>query len=115
MSDLAALFTRAIQNQSSVPPDSPRPRPPTPDPPAGYRALLAATDGVVREIVELHGPKPYHVRTDGSVAWWECRGCEFSGYDGEPPVWPCETTELIADRSGVDLKEAVHVVDGETA
>jgi hypothetical protein len=82
--------------------------PPSEPKPAAYDRLLAATDGLVREIVELHGPKPYK-RGDGSAAWWQCEGCEFSGMEADPPQWPCETTGLIASRVGVDLKEANHV------
>lgn len=75
-----------------------------PKPPA-YDRLLGATDGLVRQIVELHGPKP-HERGDGAVAWWQCTGCDYSGYEAEPPHWPCETTGLIAAHVAVDLKEA---------
>lgn len=71
--------------------------------PAAYDRLLAATDGLVREVVELHRPQPY-TRGDGSVAWWECRGCQSEGCESEPPHWPCETSGLIATRVGVDLQ-----------
>ena len=82
----------------------------TPMPPAPYRALWAVTDGLVREIVELHGPKP-DVYTH--MVKWRCEGCEAYGYDAEYPDWPCETSGLIAQHLGVSLRAEAYVVDGE--
>lgn len=78
------------------------------DQPAAYRALLNATSGLVRAVVELHGP------VDGGLGpspWWECHGCEASGYDWEHPDWPCGTSGLIAEHVGVRLEEAHYAVD----
>ena len=92
---------------------------------AAYSVLHAATDGVVREIVELHKPVPYKVRkaedvapdryADGKVVvWWNCEGCEFGGYDGEPAQWPCSTTSLIAERVGLQLRDVAYYFDHAT-
>ncbi|MFB6392700.1 hypothetical protein [Polymorphospora lycopeni] len=59
-----------------------------------HTALLAATDGVLRSVVELHAPH-------GRVS--ECEGCDFDGYDAERPDWPCRTIELIAEQVGITL------------
>lgn len=67
------------------------------DHPAAYLALLDATDGLLRQVVELHGP------TNPSSLGWECEGCDFDGYEAERPQWPCRTTELIAEKFGVPL------------
>lgn len=80
--------------------------------PASYLALCTATDGVLREVVELHAPKPYHVRPDGSVSWWDCKGCDSGSHAEDDPEWPCSTAELIAERLGVDLRDNAYVVDG---
>lgn len=80
--------------RGDLPPAPPRPDPPTP---AGHTALLDATDGPLRAVVELHAP-----RWD---CWWQCDGCDSEGYDAEPPHWPCRTVELIAEQLGVDLSE----------
>ncbi|HEU4422112.1 MAG TPA: hypothetical protein VFR67_06175 [Pilimelia sp.] len=74
--------------------------------PAGYRALHAATNGLMREVVELHKPERY------GFASWACHGCDGAGYDWEPPDWPCSTSELIAERLGISLREQDYTVDG---
>ena len=80
-----------------------------PRPPAPYRALWTASNGLVREIVELHGPKPQvYPRT----VTWRCEGCDVDGYEWEYPGWPCETSALIAQQLGVNLREESYVVDG---
>ena len=71
--------------------------------PSAYAALLAAADPLVAELLELHGPKPFSTRSDGSVSWWICEGCDVGGYAGEEPEWPCRTTRLAAERLGVSL------------
>lgn len=76
----------------------PPPPPPEPDaPPAGHLTLLAATDGALRAVVELHAPQ--------WDTWWRCGGCDSDGYDAEPPHWACRTIELIAQELGVNLEE----------
>lgn len=74
----------------------PAPPPPEPDTPAGHLALLAATDGALRAVVELHAPQWHTWR-------WCCEGCDMDGYDVEAPEWPCRTVELAAQELGVDL------------
>ena len=77
------------------------------DQPAAYRALLNATDGIVRQVVELHQPVVYSIIGCG----WECQGCEAQGYDWEYPTWPCSTSELIAEQVRVSLREADYTVE----
>lgn len=36
-------------------------------------------------VLELHWPNDRK----------ECVGCDFSGYEGEPPSWPCRTWNLV--------------------
>lgn len=66
-----------------------------------HAQLLAAIDGrtnpALRAVVELHKPKN---RYAPDRPWWQCEGDEFSGYDGEPPDWPCETIVAIARALG---------------
>ena len=50
--------------------------------------LLATATGTVKAIVELHS-------VDGKYD--ECKGCDFGGYEGDMPSWPCRTIELIAE------------------
>lgn len=47
---------------------------------------------LLRPILDLHRPVTRH----GSV---ECGGCEFGGYEAEPPPWPCATYQLAG---GID-------------
>jgi len=96
--DLNALMT---PDPNCVPPKPWEGEPLTPKPEAYQRLLAAATDPLVRELVELHGPVPQWVQPDGTVTSWVCRGCEFSGYEADPPNWPCETSAVIAQRLGV--------------
>lgn len=112
VTDIAAAITALAARSLLTPPDSPRRPDPQPEPdlPAAYRALLNATDGIVREVAALHGPHPWK-RGDGSVAWWECRGCEASGYDWKYPDWPCGTIELIASQVRVSLREDDYTVE----
>lgn len=80
--------------RGDLPAREPKPPPPTP---AGHAALLQATAGALREVVELHAPVWAYM--------WECQGCDADGYEWEPPSWPCSTVELIAQRVGVELGE----------
>lgn len=87
-------------------PNRPKPPPPpNPGPNQRHVALLEAAKDqpVLVEILQLHEPEPFTVYQDGSVPWWQCRGDEFGGYDGELPDWPCETVGIIARHLGVGL------------
>ncbi len=60
------------------------------------RELLAAiTDPLARAILDLH-----HSETIKNP---ECEGCDFGGYEGEPPAWPCRTVMAIAAHYGIAL------------
>ena len=61
--------------------------------PAFLAALRAVDDPVARAVIDLHG------RT--SVG--ECTGCEFSGYEAEPPGWPCSTIGVVAQAVGIPV------------
>lgn len=71
-----------------------RPEPPTP---VGHLALVAATDGPLRAVVQLHAPHWSH--------WWQCDGCDLGTHAEDRPDWPCRTVELVAEQLGVDLRE----------
>lgn len=47
--------------------------------------LGEVTNPVARAVLDLHK------RDDG-----QCVGCDWSGYEGEPPGWPCRTVEAVA-------------------
>jgi hypothetical protein len=55
---------------------------------AGLRTL----DDLERELVELH------CDDDG-----KCAGCDFSGFEADPPDWPCRTVQHIAEYNGWNL------------
>lgn len=74
------------------------------DLPAAYLALRRATDGILREVVELHQPTFF-------VAWQTCRGCDAGAHAEEPAEWPCSTVELVASRLGVSLRDEDYTVE----
>lgn len=81
-------------------PDAPKPPPPVdPGPHPGYLRLVEAVagDSLLAELVELHSP-----RWNGYGTGYRCTGDEYSGYDAEPPDWPCETVGVIARHRGVE-------------
>jgi hypothetical protein len=62
-------------------------------------AALDALDGLARDVLDLHTfdrTQPYSQT---------CEGCDFAGYEGDPPDWPCRTVDLIAKRHGIDLSD----------
>lgn len=63
-----------------------------------HRLLLAAVEPPLLPVVQLHQP----VATT-SYSAPECDGCDFSGYDGERPDWPCRTIQLINQHSHVGV------------
>ena len=60
-------------------------------------AALDALDGLARDVLDLHTFDPAYPCSRS------CEGCDFSGYEGDPPDWPCRTVDLIAERHGIDL------------
>ena len=54
-------------------------------------ALSTITRQPSRAVLDLHSADPAN----------ECRGCDFAGYEGEPPPWPCRTVEAIAAHHGI--------------
>ena len=63
----------------------------------GTVAYLAALDGITdrpsRIVLDLH--------SRGAGHYPECTGCDYEGYESEPPSWPCRTVEAIADHHGI--------------
>jgi hypothetical protein len=56
-------------------------------------ALDAVTDEPARAVLRLHGRQGDFYPT--------CEGCDFAGYEGEAPGWPCRTVDAIADHYGI--------------
>lgn len=67
---------------------------------AARPALAAITDPLARAVLDLH-----HADT---VEHPQCQGCEFDGYDAEPPAWPCATVRIVADRFGIRLPDGAY-------
>lgn len=63
-----------------------------------YAALLARLNGTARAVAELHAPKVFDASMI-SEGWTGCRGCDYSGWEGEPPPWPCRTIKLLKARA----------------
>ena len=61
--------------------------------PVFVAALAAVTDPVARAVLDLH-------KADGRG---DCEGCEYGGYECEPPEWPCGTTTTIANLLGIPV------------
>lgn len=64
---------------------------------AAVPALVAITDPIAREVLDLHGP-------DERSA---CRGCDYSGWEAEPIDWPCRTVKTVAEIYGIELPDGV--------
>ncbi|HEX3782728.1 MAG TPA: hypothetical protein VHX38_23935 [Pseudonocardiaceae bacterium] len=59
-----------------------------------HAELLADTaDALAVAVLTLHAPQ-----THGNLV--TCAGCDYAGYEGEPPEWPCRTYRLAAERNG---------------
>lgn len=54
-------------------------------------AIAAITEPTARAVLDLHA-------CDSA---WDCAGCDYSGWESEPPSWPCRTVLLIAEIHGV--------------
>jgi hypothetical protein len=57
---------------------------------------LDALEGIERAVLDLH-------TFERLSRYPTCEGCDFAGYEGDPPDWPCRTVELIAERHGIDV------------
>lgn len=33
----------------------------------------------------------------------ECEGCDYSGWEGDPPMWPCRTIDLLCEHHGIEI------------
>jgi hypothetical protein len=91
-------------------PNAPKPPPPVdPGPNPDYARMLALVEGpdsgwppaetrLLLALLKLHEP-----RWVGYGTRYECRGCEFQGYEAESPDWPCETVTVVAGHLGAEL------------
>lgn len=52
-----------------------------------YTRLRLACDPLGQAVLALHQPNEYQ----------ECEGCDYAGWEGDPPEWPCRTVELLAE------------------
>jgi hypothetical protein len=55
--------------------------------------VAAIADPLARAVLNLHRSSDYG----------QCLGCEFGGYEAEPPSWPCETTATVAAAAGIEV------------
>jgi hypothetical protein len=58
---------------------------------ASHEAMVAAASGLLLQVLTLHAPVQ---DTRGLLS---CHGCDYGGYDAEPPEWPCRTYVLARD------------------
>lgn len=74
-----------------------------------HTALVAdaASDQLAVDILTLHHPHAGYLQE-------ECAGCDYEGYEGEPPEWPCRTYQLIAERYGRRFTEGNYGTTMET-
>lgn len=63
--------------------------------------LTAIPDGLARDVLALHKPSPDE--------WPSCTGCDYAGYEGEPPEWPCRTVEVIAEGRRITVPGRVYI------
>jgi hypothetical protein len=68
--------------------------------PVFVAALATVTDPVARAVLDLH-------KADGCG---DCEGCDFGGYECEPPEWPCRTSTTIAAMLGIDVPPDLDMV-----
>lgn len=62
---------------------------------------LRGKDALTDMLLDLHS-------CDTEAEWTaECPGCDFTGWESEPPEWPCRTVALLAERHGVDLPDSL--------
>lgn len=54
-------------------------------------AASEAGDQLSYRMLQLHAPE----RT--FETFYTCRGCDFSGFDGEAPEWPCRTYAVLME------------------
>lgn len=78
---------------------------------AARRAAREATWGAFLEDLK-HVAHPLaravlalHASDYPSRRYSECTGCDFAGYEGEPPEWPCRTVDLICDMYEIEKWE----------
>lgn len=68
--------------------------------PVFVAALGAVTDPVARVVLNIHWNENGH-----------CRGCEYGGYEAEPPAWPCGTTTSVAAAVGITVPPGLDMAE----
>lgn len=63
--------------------------------------LAAVTNPLARVVIGLH-------KADERG---DCEGCEFGGYEAEPPGWPCRTTIVVAAAIGISVPKDLHLAE----
>jgi hypothetical protein len=58
---------------------------------AEHDALIADAPPLLVPILNLHAPRYYTSSSSDAI----CTGCDFAGYEGESPDYPCRTYELV--------------------
>lgn len=59
-------------------------------------------DELVDQLRELHAPDPYE-----SMREIYCQGCDFGGWEGEAPRWPCRTAaKVYSEEEIAEINEA---------
>ena len=106
--DLAPLLAAAMRGEGRRP-EQPMlfgcDRPPD----LWLRLMASRPDGLAMAVLNLHHPVaayPWWHWVDGvpfEPRVWECGGCEFDGYEAEPPDWPCQTVGVVAQFALVAL------------
>lgn len=64
-------------------------------------AVICSVDPMIAEVLLLHCPE------EKGKGWWfnRCEGCDWEGYEGEPPSWPCRTVRLISKLYNVEVPD----------
>jgi len=82
-----------------------------------HRRAAESTPGKLGEIIALHAPRLKKERLVTSPGrWWantpECAGCaeDISGYEVEPPDWPCKTYKIATRRREGSPDDALSVL-----
>lgn len=76
--------------------------------PRWHAVLLEQTDGIptptaaaLRAVLALHVPTLTYPKQNADDR--HCPGDDFSGYDGEPPDWPCQTITAVVVAFGLRM------------
>lgn len=74
---------------------------------ADYAARLdALTDPAARAVLDLHAPvvEREHPKIPNEPT---CAGCDYQGWESEPPSWPCRTVRAVGALHDIHVPEGV--------